>query len=198
MAHYFDATDTKSCVRTVEICFDKHHVQFYTDYGVFSKDGLDTGSELLIRAFVKNNPENIKCLDLGCGLGVVGIICNKVCPSLSFDFTDVNERAVSLTQKNLQLNNLTGEVFQGDCLNAVLNKKYDAVIVNPPIRAGNQVIFRMFEQSYQVLNSGGKLFVVLRQKQGAKTYINKITQTFGNNNILAKDKGFVVCEFIKN
>ena len=199
MAHYFDATNIKSQERLIEIDFDNLNLYFYSDNSVFSKSELDEGSELLIRTFLNNNKESYFCLDLGCGLGVVGIICNKINQSLKFDYIDINARAVHLTKKNLALNNLKGEVFASDCLDAVVEtqKKYDVIISNPPIRAGNETLFKMFSQSKECLNKGGKLVVVLRAKQGAKTYIKHIEELFGNSNILEKKKGFVVCEFTK-
>ena len=197
MAHYFDSTNTKSYSGTYSVIFQKRCFDFNTDHGVFSKQHLDEGSKLLIEGFIKTNPENLNCLDLGCGIGVIGIVCNTLSPSLKFDYVDVNERAVKLTTKNLEKNNLKGNVYLSDCLDSVLDKTYDIVISNPPIRAGNAVFYNMFNQSYEVLNKGGKLIVVLRFKQGAKTYIKKISELFGNSNILEKDKGFVVCEFTK-
>ena len=199
MAHYFDATDIKSQERLIEIDYENLNLYFWSDNSVFSKNELDEGSELLIQTFLKNYNGNYNCLDLGCGLGVVGIICNKANASLKFEYLDVNARAVHLTKKNLTLNKLNGEVYASDCLDAVieLNKKYDFIIANPPIRAGNKTLFKMFSQSKEVLNNGGKFIVVLRVKQGAKTYIKHIEELFGNSHILEKKKGFIVCEFTK-
>ncbi len=199
MAHYFDATDIKSQERLIEIDFNNQNLYFWTDNSVFSKNELDEGSALLIKCFIENYEGSFSCLDLGCGLGVVGIISNKINPLLKFDYIDINARAVHLTKKNLTLNKLSGNVFASDCLDAVVEteKKYDVIISNPPIRAGNSTLFKMFSQSHEVLNKGGKLIVVLRVKQGAKTYIKHIEELFGNFNILEKKKGFIVCEFTK-
>ena len=197
MAHYFDSTNTKSQERLIEIDYDNLNLYFYSDNSVFSKSELDEGSEILIRTFLNNYNGNLYCLDLGCGLGVVGIISNKINSDFKFDYVDINARAVHLTKKNLALNNLKGEVMASDCLDAVVetDKKYDIIIANPPIRAGNATLFKMFSQSKEVLSKGGKFIVVLRVKQGAKTYINHIEEIYGNSNILEKKKGFIVCEF---
>ena len=197
MSHYFDATDVISRPKEIHIMFEKREIVFASDNAVFSKNGLDDGSRLLIKTFLDLDINNANCLDLGCGIGVVGIISNVINKTLKFDYVDINERATKLTQKNLQLNNLTGNVVLSDCLDEIINNKYDIVITNPPFRAGNKVIYKMFSQSFQVLNNGGKLICVLRIKQGAKTYIKHIEEIFGNSKILNKDKGYVVCEFTK-
>ena len=197
MAHYFNAEGVKSEEKQIVVDFNNKQVKFITDNAVFSKNELDDGSRMLIESFITQNSSNKLCLDLGCGIGVVGILSTLFCNTLKFDYVDINNRAVLLTQKNLQLNNQNGEVMLSDCLDAVLDKKYDIVISNPPIRAGNTVLFKMFSQTYSVLNKGGKFICVLRIKQGAKTYIKHIENLFKNSKIILKDKGFVVCEFVK-
>lgn len=197
MSHYFNSTGVKSEEKQIIVNFVNKRVNFITDNAVFSKNELDDGSRLLIESFLKTNITGNKCLDLGCGIGVVGIISNLFNANFVFDYVDINDRAVNLTQKNLKLNNLNGNVFISDCLDSVIMNKYDVVISNPPIRAGNKVLFKMFSQTYEVLNQGGKFICVLRIKQGAKTYIKHIEEIFGNSKILNKDKGFVICEFVK-
>ena len=167
MAHYFDAKNTQSEQKLVDIKFFEDNFKFFSDNSVFSKNELDEGSKLLIDCFLKNisHSQQLECVDLGCCL------TNK---SLKFYYVDITERAVLLTQKNLMLFNMQGNTFVSDCLDAVKHKKYDVVISNPPIRAGNGVLFRMFQESFDILKKGGKFVCVLRIKQGAKTYIKKI------------------------
>ncbi|RNM38316.1 class I SAM-dependent methyltransferase, partial [Staphylococcus aureus] len=43
---------------------------------------------------------------------------------------------------------------------------FDYVLTNPPIRAGKEVVHRIFEEAYQQLNSQGELYVVIQKKQG--------------------------------
>ena len=198
MAHYFDSTGTKSEEKLISVNFLNSNVKFYSDNAVFSKNELDMGSCFLIEEILKLNiSTKKKCLDLGCGIGVIGILLNKNNKNLEFDFVDINSRAVNLTQKNLQLHNQSGNVKLSNCLDEVLLNKYDIVISNPPIRAGNKILDKMFLQTIEVLNTNGSFICVFRYKQGAKTYINRLTNIFKNANILNKAKGFVVCEFKK-
>ena len=197
MAHYFDASGVKSKQVDIRIMFQGREFSFISDNGVFSKYGLDEGSGILIKTVLDLNLSKSKCVDVGCGYGAIGIILNTLNKNLSFDYLDINERATKLTKKNIEKNNLEGNIYLSDCLDAVILNKYDVVISNPPIRAGNTVLYKIFSQSYEVLNKGGKFICVLRAKQGAKTYIKHIEEIYGNSNILQKDKGFIVCEFIK-
>ena len=66
---------------------------FTTDAGVFSRDGLDRGTEVLLDAL----PElSGRVLDLGCGWGAVGVALGKKYPGLEIVMTDINRRAVEL------------------------------------------------------------------------------------------------------
>ena len=76
MGQYFtnDNSIPSKLVKTRAVVLNNSFI-FYTDNGVFSKDGLDFGSRLLL--------ENIplteigeSLLDVGCGYGVFGIILN--------------------------------------------------------------------------------------------------------------------------
>ena len=81
---------------------------------------------------------------------------------------DINERAVRLAKDNAQLNNIDNVViFQSDLFENVKENSYAAIVTNPPIRAGKQVVFSIFENSYHHLKAGGELWVVIQKKQGA-------------------------------
>src|SRR2546430_11204027 len=71
---------------------------FQTDAGVFSREGLDRGTELLLEAVEVGPCESI--LDLGCGYGVVGILAPHLSPGGHVILTDRNERAAGLGPPN--------------------------------------------------------------------------------------------------
>ena len=136
---------------------------FTTDAGVFSRDGLDRGTELLLEAL----PELTgRVLDLGCGWGAVGVALGKKYPALGIVMTDINSRAVELARRNLAANGVKAEVVQGDGFQSVAGD-FDAIVTNPPIRAGKAVIYGLFAQARDRLRPGGALYLVIRKQQGA-------------------------------
>lgn len=203
MAHYFNAENTESKEFKIEVNYNSENFSFISDNSVFSKRELDYGTKLLIDGFLKetnSSLESLKCLDLGCGWGVVGILCTKFCDKANFDFVDVNERAIKLTEENLKLNKIETKntcIKASDVCDEIINNKYDIVVTNPPFRAGNEVLFKFFSQAKQVLNKSGKFIVVLRRKQGSKTYVKKILESFKNYELIEKDKGYEVYCFTK-
>ena len=69
---------------------------FVTDAGVFSRDGLDRGTEVLLEALP---PLEGRVLDLGCGWGAVGVALGAKYPGLDIVMTDINARAVDLARQ---------------------------------------------------------------------------------------------------
>jgi len=113
-----------------------------TDAGVFSRDGLDMGTRILLEALPEMRG---RILDLGCGWGPVGAAVGKKYPECEILLTDVNERAVALAKRNLAANGVKNAAFvSGDGYENV-SGKFDAILLNPPIRAGKQKIYAMFE-----------------------------------------------------
>ena len=67
---------------------------------------------------------------------------------------------------------------------------FDYIITNPPIRAGKQVIYRMFAQSAARLNAGGELYIVIRRQQGAESAVKYLKTLFEQVDTIEKSGGF--------
>lgn len=160
-----------------------------TDAGVFSRDGLDMGTRILLEAL----PElHGRILDLGCGWGPVGTALGKKYPDAQLVLTDVNSRATELAARNLGANGVTNAtVVQGDGFEAV-EGKFDAIVLNPPIRAGKAVIYAMFAEAAAHLNAGGALYIVIRKQQGAESAQKYLSTIYADVERIAREKGYWV------
>ena len=161
---------------------------FITDAGVFSRDGLDRGTEVLLEALP---PLSGRVLDLGCGWGAVGVALGKRYPELDIVMTDINSRAVGLARRNLAENGVRAEVVQGDGFESV-EGLFDAVVTNPPIRAGKAVIYGLFAGARERLKPGGTLYVVIRKQQGAPSALKYLRETFAGAEVIDRGSGFHV------
>ncbi|MEC9485162.1 MAG: methyltransferase [Candidatus Izemoplasma sp.] len=189
MPHYFsNDTDVKS--NRKQVTFDINHIPItvYTDHGVFNKGYLDLGTQILLNTIEVDDSSHV--LDLGCGSGIIGIYLTKKF-HVDVDMVDINERAVALTKDNLTLNNLSQKIWQSDGYENI-NRSYDMVVLNPPIHAGKRVVYRLFEQTKEHLNPGGKFVIVMHKKHGAKSAIKKLNSIFNDVRIVTRDKGFYV------
>lgn len=195
MTHYFsDNTDLPHNYRRIDFNFNNLNFIFNSDSGVFSKTEVDYGTYVLLNV-VKDQDIKGKVLDLGCGYGVVSIVLSKL-----FDIkatgVDINPRAVNLSKENAKLNKVDVNYFVSDGYSNV-EDKFDEILVNPPIRAGKQVIYKMFNDSYDHLNTNGNLWVVIRKQQGANSAVNEIMSKFNNCQVIEKKKGFWILKAVK-
>ena len=73
MSHYF-VNDDKVASKPRQVVYSFNGVDFSleSDNGIFSKNELDKGSELLIETLLPINLGK-SLLDLGCGIGVIGL-----------------------------------------------------------------------------------------------------------------------------
>ena len=189
MGHYFENIDLPSkMIKTESFLLGKKFV-FYTDNGVFSKDGLDFGSRLLLESIPLEEVGG-KVLDMGCGYGVLGIVLNSL-TSCNVDMVDVNLRALHLSEINIKENKCKNiNVFESDCYENI-NSKYSCIITNPPIRAGKKIVYDMVMNAKDYLEKDGILFLVIRKEQGAKSLIIDLKEIY-NVEVINKKKGFFI------
>ena len=189
MGQYFDNEKLPSKMVKTESFVLNNKFVFYTDNGVFSKDGLDFGSRLLLESIPLEEVGG-KVLDMGCGYGVFGIVLNKIL-SCSVDMCDVNLRALHLSKINIKENNcLDINAFESNCYENVVSK-YSSIVTNPPIRAGKKIVYDIVMNAKNYLEKDGKLFLVIRKEQGAKSLIVDLKKIY-NVEIVAKKKGFFI------
>lgn len=196
MSQYFDNDKSiKSNKKLISFNFNNKKYNVYTDNGVFSKDRFDYGTRVLLDS-ININELSGNVLDLGCGIGVVGVILGTMNKNINIDMIDVNERAISLSKENIYLNNVTCNVFISDVYSNV-DKKYDYIITNPPIRAGKEVIRRFLFGGYDYLTDNGVLYFVMRKEHGVKSMIRELENKYIVS-VINKDKGFYAVKIVKH
>lgn len=202
MNHYFsEVQDVKSAKKIINYEIKNEKFEFLTDNGVFSKTKVDFGTDVMLRTFLNENKklENIRILDIGCGYGVVSVVLKRFFEKAKILSTDVNERALELTQENIQKNNRTDdfEVRKSFVFDNI-SENFDVILSNPPIRAGKQVIFEIYEKSFFHLNKNGEFYCVIQTKHGAKSTKKKLEELFGNCTTLVIEAGYRIFRCVKN
>lgn len=195
--HYYSKKPTTAHdLQTIEEQLRGRKFTFVTDAGVFSKKGVDYGSKLLIETMELT--EDASVLDVGCGYGPIGLSAALMASRGRVAMVDINERAVELAKRNAQRNRIENvRILQSDMLEAVMDQTFDAVLTNPPIRAGKETVHRIFEQAHQVLKPGGALWVVIQKKQGAPSAWAKLETLFSQVEEKERDKGYWIIKATK-
>ena len=192
MSHYFTNDNLESNLKKIIVNVRDKKFVFNTDNGVFSKRGLDFGSRTLIYTLLSLDISG-KCLDVGCGYGALGIILSSFF-NLDVDMIDVNKRAVHLAVMNLKENDVSARAFYSNVYENV-DKKYDIIVTNPPIRAGKDIVYKILFGARDYLVLGGALYFVINKDQGAKSVIKDLSAV-ASVTVLKKNKGFFVIKCI--
>lgn len=198
---YF-ATDptAKHDEHIIDYHVDGIDLKFNTDAGVFSKMRVDYGSGVLIKAMKDISFPKANILDIGTGYGPIGLFAAKFWPDQEVDMIDVNERGLNLARENAKLNNIENvSIYASNCYEQIDNdKKFGLILTNPPIRAGKKVVNEILIGANAHLVSGGVLLVVIQKKQGEPSARKNMINTYGDCEILTRDKGYYILKSIKN
>lgn len=193
MPQYFDNVDLKSEIKEYSTDILDVKLKFKTDNGVFSKDKLDFGTRILLESLPLDEL-NGNVLDIGCGYGPIGIYLKKA-TSCNVDMCDVNKRAIHLANMNAKLNNVDVNIFESDVYSNI-NKKYNFIVTNPPIRVGKEILYSIVMGAKDYLLDDGEMFLVIHKDQGAKSMLFDLQKVY-NAEVIKKNKGFFIirCKF---
>ena len=198
MSHYFTNDENlASKPRSVTYSFKGKSFELESDIGVFSKNRLDYGSEVLIKNLLSLDLGE-SLLDLGCGIGPIGLTLAYFNPRLNVVCSDVNTRALSLCEKNARKYGLEKQIT---CLRSdiyiEIEGTFQSIVSNPPIRAGKKVTYEIYSGAKDHLVNGGSLYIVIRKAQGALSVKDYLEELFGNVTVLDKSKGYYILKATK-
>ena len=198
MSYYFDENpNSESNIKEIKFSLYGQNYAYFTDNGVFSKSKIDEGTYIFLKVLLPLHLTG-RILDLGCGYGPIGLTIAQNSKEARVDLADINSRALALASKSGERLNLTSRVtFLHSDIFEKIEGPYDSIVVNPPIRAGKVVTYRMYEESKQYLIDGGSLYVVIRRKQGAESALKYIETVFENVSVLHKEKGYWIIQATK-
>lgn len=172
----------------VKYAFRGINFTFETGSGIFSKQRIDTGSEIMLQEFCKHEqPKPGSCImDLGCGYGFIGIVIAAVFPRINIVFIEINGKAMKFASRNVQNNGIKYATmlnidFISDAGHELLiGQSFNYILFNPPVRAGKDTMENMIHTAFDLLKPDGAFYVVIKTSLGAKSW----QSSFESNNTI--------------
>ncbi|HHV14097.1 MAG TPA: class I SAM-dependent methyltransferase [Acholeplasmataceae bacterium] len=188
MSHYYlNDPNLKSDKRIITYEYYGKELKFYSDLGVFSKNKIDRGTDILLNTL---ELEGKRVLDLGSGIGVIGVALASRDKMLEVTSTDVNERALALAKENYELNGIKNySVFKSDGYENIKDS-FDLIVLNPPIRAGKQIVDKLVLGAINYLNPNSYIWIVIRKSQGAPSLVTRMEEVYQEVEIVKKKKDY--------
>ncbi len=187
--YFVQTPSAKSEERCITAALEDVTLRFFTDNATFSKEHLDEGSRILLETLPKLSG---RVADIGCGWGAIGCFAAAMNPEADVHMLDVNQRAVELAARNIRENGLeNAQAFAGDG-RSDLPAGLDFALLNPPIRAGKEVIYALFAAAAGALKAEGELYIVIRKNHGAESAQRYLQGLFADVERVNREKGFWV------
>src|SRR5438128_12147254 len=141
-AHYFNAQpDVPDVRRPLNVVLDGKERVLETSAGIFSPDGVDKGTAVLLEEAPDPAREG-ELLDIGCGWGPIALTMALRSPAATVHAVDVNERSLALTAANarrLGLENVRTALPD----DVPIDARFATIWSNPPIRIGKHALHEL-------------------------------------------------------
>jgi 16S rRNA G1207 methylase RsmC len=165
---------------------------FLTASGIFSYKRIDDGTRLLVESM--KIPKKGSLIDLGCGIGVLGLVAASENPDLHVVLSDVNSRATLIATENVKRMGLkNAEVITGALYEPINQRFFDAIISNPPVSAGmSRVVKPLVMQAPRHLKTRGFIQLVIQTNKGGNILAGYLDNAFGGHFVINKQGGYRV------
>lgn len=190
MSHYFHTPEDPLITREFRATVFGQELTFTTARGVFSGDGLDLGTSVLLREV--EPPTGGHLLDLGCGVGTIAVGLAVAAPEATVDAVDVNGRAIELTRMNAERHDVAGRVRAVAPDDVPADVSYDEIWSNPPIRIGKAALHELLLRWLPRLKPTGVAWLVVGKNLGADSLQRWLIEQGYPTERTASAKGFRV------
>lgn len=140
-----------------DLCLELSHA-------LFSSFDVDRGTRLLLKTIAqKGIAEGARSLlDLGCGVGVLGLALGAALPDCALHFRDRDALAAGITLRNARGNGREpASCGTGLTLTGLAGRRYDFIVSNVPAKAGPPVIADLVRRLPGALTESGSFALVV-------------------------------------
>ncbi len=164
----------------IDVTLRGHSLQLFSRPGVFSWEHLDEATAILAGVMQVGPGDDV--LDLGCGIGPLGLTAARLTGTGRVSLVDIDSEAVRCAERAVAVAGLMNcDVRVSDVSAAVRDLRFDAVVTNPPFHVGKatdlDVPTQFILDAHAVLKPGGSLQLVANR---TLPYERIVHQCFGN------------------
>ena len=141
----------------------KSDLRFLTSQSLFSSHSIDPGTNLLLRALTSSVDRGFRrCLDVGCGYGVIGMVLVAEGLVGELDLIDRDALALAFTRLNVAENGIPNTTVTGSLgLDDAPRDEYDLIVANLPGKASVPVLLQILDSALEHLTGGGQFWGVV-------------------------------------
>jgi hypothetical protein len=154
----------KYVLKVVPLRFRGADLNLELSHALFSSFDIDIGSRLLLKLVGKHIEPAVvsRIIDIGSGVGVLGIACARGYPGSSAAFRDRDALALAFTARNARLNKVKPAALEHALfLDGLEGTSFDLVLCNVPAKAGVPALDRFFRDVPGILSESGTAAVVV-------------------------------------
>lgn len=168
--------------RELYLDFGGQQYSVSTKPGIASWDEPDPATQLLMEVMDVHSADRV--LDLGCGVGWVGLVAAHQAPQGWACLVDRNAVAVEAAQQTLALNGVrNAEVRLSDCGAALRGQSFDLVAIHSPRE--REVARQCVRDAAALLQPGGYCYLAGANRSGVKSTIRYLEELLGEAHVLA-------------
>jgi len=186
-------------VPPIEVVTDQDRFELNSAAGVFSADGVDPGTLLLLDHLGELNPPT-QIFDPGCGIGILGLTALRRWPEATALLADIDHRAVECASRSaadLGFTHRCDVKWWDAVMDPPPARRCDLALVNPPFHSGVPVDLQparaIFSAIDRVLSPGGKALIVANRTLPWERDLRKI----GRLRQIADRSGYKILELEK-
>jgi predicted RNA methylase len=150
--------------KTVSLKYFGKQSDFHLSHGLFSSNDVDAGTRLLLKAVAArvDMPKLASVLDVGCGMGVIGISIARAAPQARVTLQDRDALAVAFARENARANGVqNADVSCGLAFWGLGERLFDLFAANLPAKAGKPVLESFFQTAPRMLSAHGVGAIVI-------------------------------------
>ncbi len=192
--HYYSPKSRPGARRIISVTIREVSLKLYSMEGLFSSKDIDLGTKLLLEHLLL--PDEGLILDIGTGVGVIGIYALKKNPKLRALMLDINPNAVKIAKLNSRINGVEERTcFLVSNLYDKLkpNLRFSAIYSNPPLSAGWGTVEKIIIGAARHLEKNGFLQMVFYK--GENRAIKEARRVFKQIKVVKRKKGYTVLVF---